>query len=155
MSDVAASAGIAAEWLAHREWHLVLAIGGRRYRLWIADCLHNEALAYVVPADDHVPERQAATGALHSWIASCSASVPPGQPGPTERWRLVQWLRLLDALDEKIAPRDLAATLILPDAGSYSAAEWDASSERRRLARWQRSAIAMRDGGYLALLAGG
>ena len=27
--------------------------------------------------------------------------------------------------------------------------------ERRRLARWQRSAIAMRDGGYLALLAGG
>src|SRR3546814_2432883 len=83
---------------------------------------------------------------------ACSASVPPGQPGPTERWRLVQWLRLLDALDENIAPRDLAATLILPDAGSYSAAEWDASSERRRLARWQRSAIAMRDGGYLALL---
>lgn len=154
MSDVAASGGIAAEWLAYREWHLVLAIGGRRYRLWIADCVRDEALAYVVPADDHIPERQAATGALHGWIMACSASVPTGQPGPTERWRLVQWLRLLDALDENIAPRDLAATLILPDAGSYSAAEWDASSERRRLARWQRSAIAMRDGGYLALLAG-
>lgn len=155
LSDVAASGGIAAEWLAYREWHLVLAIGGRRYRLWIADCVRDEVLAYVVPADDHVPERQAATGALHGWIMARSASLPPGQPGPTERWRLVQWLRLLDALDEKIAPRDLAATLILPDAGSYSAAEWDASSERRRLARWQRSAIAMRDGGYLALLAGG
>lgn len=155
LSDVAASAGIAAEWLAHREWHLVLAIGGRRYRLWIADCLGNEALTYVVPADDHVPERQAATGALHSWIASRSTSVPPGQPGPTERWRLVQWLRLLDALEENTAPRDLAAALILPDVGTYSAAEWDASSERRRIARWQRSAIAMRDGGYLTLLAGG
>src|SRR3546814_6508141 len=52
LSDVAASGGIAAEWLAYREWHLVLAIGGRRYRLWIADCVHNEALAYVVPADE-------------------------------------------------------------------------------------------------------
>src|SRR3546814_4368703 len=30
LSDVAASGGIAAEWLAYREWHLVLAIGGRR-----------------------------------------------------------------------------------------------------------------------------
>src|SRR3546814_4599448 len=69
---------------------LVLSIGGRRYRLWIADCVHNEALAYVVPADDHIAERQAATGALHGWIMACSASVPPGQPGPTERWRLVQ-----------------------------------------------------------------
>src|SRR3546814_4927937 len=56
LSDVAASGGIAAEWLAYREWHLVLAIGGRRYRLWIADCVHNEALAYVVPADDHIAE---------------------------------------------------------------------------------------------------
>src|SRR3546814_7509413 len=108
--DVAASGGIAAEWLAYREWHLVLAIGGRRYRLWIADCVHNEALAYVVPADDHIAERQAATGALHGWIMACSASVPPGQPGPTERWRLVQWLRLLDALDENMAPPTLAAT---------------------------------------------
>src|SRR3546814_8098086 len=54
LSDVAASGGIAAEWLAYREWHLVLAIGGRRYRLWISDCVHYEALAYVVPADDHI-----------------------------------------------------------------------------------------------------
>ena len=155
IADVGAAAGIAAEWLAHREWHLVLAIGGRRYRLSIANCLGNEALAYVVPADDHVAARQAATGALHDWIASRTASVPPGQPGTTERWRLVQWLRLLDALDEKISARDLAAALIIPDARSYSAAEWDASSERRRIARWQRGAIAMRDGGYLSLLAGG
>lgn len=155
MADVGASVGIAAEWLAHREWHLVLAIGGRRYRISIADCLENEALAYVVPADDYVAARQAATRALHDWIASRTASVPPGQPGTTERWRLVQWLRLLDALDEKISARDLAAALILPDSRSYSAAEWDASSERRRIARWQRGAIAMRDGGYLSLLAGG
>src|SRR5690606_32210214 len=76
MADVSAAAGIAAEWLAHREWHLVLAVGGRRYRLSIADCLANEALAYVVPADGHVAARQAATGALHDWIASRTASVP-------------------------------------------------------------------------------
>ena len=119
------------------------------------DCLSNEALAYVVPADDHVPARQAATGALHRWLASRSASAGPGQPGPSERWRLIQWLRMLDALDAKASSRDLAAVLILPDSRHYSAAEWDASSERRRISRWQRSAIAMREGGYLKLLAGG
>lgn len=154
LSDVAASAEIAAELIAHREWHIVLAIGGRRVRLWIADCLCDESLAYVVPADGHVPERQAVTGALDYWLSSRSISITPGQPGPSERWRLVQWLRLLDALADKVSPRDLAAALILADARNYSAAEWDASSERRRLARWQRSAIAMRDGGYLGLLAG-
>lgn len=155
LSDVAASGRVVAELLAHREWHLVLAIDGRRHRLSIGDCLSNEALAYVVPADDHVPARQAATGALHRWLASRSASAGPGQPGPSERWRLIQWLRMLDALDDKASSRDLAAALILPDARHYSAAEWDASSERRRIARWQRGAIAMRDGGYLKLLAGG
>lgn len=154
LSDVAASAEIAAELIAHREWHIVLAIGGHHVRLSIADCLSDEPLAYVVPADGHVPERQAATGALDFWLSSRSASTAPGQPGPSERWRLVQWLRLLDALADKVPPRDLAATLILADARNFSAAEWDASSERRRLARWQRRAIAMRDGGYLGLLAG-
>ena len=46
----------------------------------------------------------------------------------------------------------VAATLIFEGARTFSAAEWDGSSERRRIARWQRAAIAMRDGGYRALL---
>src|SRR3546814_4200585 len=77
LSDVAASGGIAAAWLAYREWPLVLSIGGRRYRLWIADCVHNEALAFVVPASGNIAARQAATGALHRWLKACPASLPP------------------------------------------------------------------------------
>ncbi|MCL6250095.1 DUF2285 domain-containing protein [Altererythrobacter sp. KTW20L] len=75
-------------------------------------------------------------------------------PGRSERWRLVQWLRLLDALPEGVSARDLAVELIARDARRYSAAEWDGSSERKRIARWQRQALAVRDGGYLRLLNG-
>ncbi|MGH6696303.1 DUF2285 domain-containing protein [Sphingopyxis sp.] len=153
LSAVAAAGGVAAELIFHREWHLVFLIAGRRHRLSIADCRGDETLAYVIPADPHLSQRQAATGAIHRCLASTSVPAT-GQPGPTERWRLVQWLRTLDGLDAKLSPRDLAATLITPDARHYSAAEWDASSERRRIARWQRGAIAMRDGGYRALLGG-
>lgn len=75
-------------------------------------------------------------------------------PGPSEHWRLVQWLRLLDALSGGATTRELAIELIARDTGQYSAAEWDTSSERKRIARWQRQALAMRDGGYIALLSG-
>lgn len=154
VSDVLASGTIAAEFLAHREWHLVIATDGYHLRLWVADCLANEALAYIVPSDGHVPERQAATGLLDSWLVARAVSESVCQPGPSERWRMAQWLRLLDAMAENVPARDLAAALILPDARYYSSAEWDVSSERRRIARWHRSAVAMRDGGYLNLLAG-
>ncbi|WP_336579616.1 DNA -binding domain-containing protein [Sphingopyxis witflariensis] len=111
----------------------------------------------MVPADGHAETRQTATRGLHRRIIRRSTPhrVACGQPGASERWRLVQWLRMLDGLDENVSPRDLAAALILADASHYSAAEWDASSERRRIARWQRGAIAMRDGGYRRLLGGG
>ena len=75
-------------------------------------------------------------------------------PGPSEHWRLVQWLRLIDALSGGATTRELAIELIARDTGQYSAAEWDTSSERKRIARWQRQALAMRDGGYIALLSG-
>ncbi|MFO1238710.1 MAG: DUF2285 domain-containing protein [Sphingomonadaceae bacterium] len=42
-------------------------------------------------------------------------------------WRLVQWLRLLDALSGGATTRELAIELIARDAGRYSAAEWDTS----------------------------
>lgn len=156
LSDIADVGIVAAELISHREWHLILTIEGRRYRLWIADCERDEPLAYVVPADQHAETRQATTRGLHCQLAHgpLPRMAACGQPGPSERWRLVQWLRMLDGLDENVSPRDLAAALILADVRDYSAAEWDASSERRRIARWQRGAIAMRDGGYRRLLGG-
>lgn len=75
-------------------------------------------------------------------------------PSASEHWRLIQWLRLLDALSGGASGRELAIELVARDARRYSSAEWDASSERKRIARWQRQALAMRDGGYRALLKG-
>jgi hypothetical protein len=72
----------------------------------------------------------------------------------SEHWRLVQWLRLLDALTGGATAREMATELVAHGVHRYSAAEWDASSERKRIARWQCQAVAMRDGGYRRLLNG-
>ncbi len=145
---------VAAELLGHREWHLVLVAGGRRHRLAVRRCIANERLAYLAPADGNAEHRAAMIMALHRSLLGLAASAPPvgSNPGPTEHWRLVQWLRLLDAMADGASARDMAAALILGDARGYSASEWDGSSERRRIARWQRAAVAMRDGGYRKLL---
>ncbi len=92
--------------------------------------------------------------ALHRELLDTGGArpAPDSVPGATEHWRLVQWLRLLDAMAEGASARDMAAALLLAETRDYSAAEWDASSERRRIARWQRAAVAMRDGGFSALL---
>ncbi|MDT7529030.1 DUF2285 domain-containing protein [Sphingopyxis sp. SE2] len=132
----------------------MLLAGGRRYRLLIRRCRSNEQLAFLTPADAQTALRASMIMALHRELLDLGAVRPPpdGVPGPTERWRLIQWLRLLDAMDEGAPAREIAATLLLAEAREYSASEWDASSERRRIARWQRAAIAMRDGGFSALL---
>lgn len=145
---------VAAELLSYREWHVVLLAGGRHYRLLIRRCLSNERLAFLTPADAQVAFRASMIMALHRELLDLGGStIPPDAvPGPSERWRLVQWLRLLDAMAEGAPAREIAATLLLAEARDYSASEWDSSSERRRIARWQRAAVAMRDGGFTALL---
>lgn len=155
LGEMLRAAPIAAESICHREWHLVLLVAGRRYRLALRHCADDEALSYICPADIYAEARLALAAALHGVAKGRRPARPPpgADPGPTERWRLVQWLRLLDALGEGASTRDLAAALIDPDATSYSASAWDASSERRRIVRWRAAALAMRDGGYRALLA--
>lgn len=153
LADLARSAELAAEALHLGDWHMVLLGGGRRLRIWIRRCEGDEALAYSCPADIHAELRLALASTLQSGLSGrIAAIVTVGCPGPTERWRLVQWLRLLDAMADGASPRDMAAALIAQDAQALSASAWDASSERRRITRWRRAAVAMRDGGYRALL---
>jgi hypothetical protein len=154
LGEIAHGAEIAAELLAWKSWHLVLASRGRRYRLAIRRCTANERLAFLVPADGLAAFRAALLGDLHRDLLGLAARAAAADAiGPTARWRLVQWLRLLDALDEGASPRDIASAILLADVADFSAAEWDGSSERRRIARWQHAATAMRDGGFAALLA--
>lgn len=155
LADLAHRDAIAAEALFEGDWHMVLQDGGRRVRLWIRCCAADDALAYVTPADRHAPLRLALASALHDRLAGVAASaVAAASPGPAERWRLAQWLRLLDAVEDGASTRDMAATLMRGDTLALTASEWDVSSERRRIARWRRAAVAMRDGGYRSLLGG-
>ncbi|MBR2172060.1 DUF2285 domain-containing protein [Bosea sp. (in: a-proteobacteria)] len=154
LAEIVDGPEIAAELLSYRDWHVVLLAGGRRYRLLIRRCRANERLAYLTPADAQAGLRASMIMALHRELLDTGGArpAPDSVPGATEHWRLVQWLRLLDAMAEGASARDMAAALLLAEARDYSAAEWDASSERRRIARWQRAAVAMRDGGFNALL---
>jgi len=148
---------IATEHRDDQGWHLVLSAGKRRYRLNICgQTTEGEPLAYVLPGDKFWETRQAAVSAFHGHLRLGQVSKLPISlaPGASEHWRLVQWLRLLDALSAGASARELAIELIARDVRRYSAAEWDTSSERKRIARWQRQALAMRDGGYRSLLSG-
>lgn len=155
LADLIAAAPIVTEAIAPGEWHLVLGAGGRRYRLAILRCAANEPLAYIAPIAASASLRLALSGALHRILSAPRSARPAacGVPGRSERWRLIQLLRMLDGLAASASPRELAAILLPGRAAGFSASEWDASSERRRIARWRRSAIAMRDGGYRSLLA--
>lgn len=153
-------AGAAAVVVRHVEegvTHLVLAMGGRRYRLAIFGSWPSaEPLSYAIPIDGFWETRRAAMSAFHEHIHQRHLRRRPASlvPGRSERWRLVQWLRLLDALPDGVSARDLAVDLIARAASGYSSAEWDVSSERKRIGRWQRNALAIRDGGYRRLLQG-
>lgn len=155
LADIAILSGIAAEAIDPVRWHLVLVLGGRRYRLSIEHRGTDAALAYICAADEAGAARLAVASALHLRLSGAPDARPAAcaEPGPTERWRLVQWLRLLDAHEAGASPREIAAALIPGALHRPSAAEWDASSERRRIGRWRRCAFAMRDGGYRELLA--
>lgn len=136
--------------------HLVVAAHGIRYRLWLRNADPYQSLATLIIGDAHGKARKAAADGFLRHMADGSPEPPPSclHPGPSERWRLIQWLRLLDALGSGISARELAATLIAQDARRISAAEWDVSPERKRIARWTEKAVAMRDGGFRELLLG-
>ena len=155
LADLAVLSDVAAEAIDPVYWHLVLAAGGRRYRLSIEHGGGDPALAFSCPIDGGGAARLAIASALHGELSGAAGGKPVvcAEPGPTERWRLVQWLRLLDAHDAGASPREIAAALIPGATRTSSAAEWDGSSERRRLGRWRKRALAMRDGGFRALLA--
>lgn len=136
--------------------YLVATAGQARYRLWVRDGRSHQALAYLIIGDEHIGARRAIATLFHDHVTGGGSSRSPSclHPGVSERWRLIQFLRLLDALDEDASARDLAATLIAADARAFTAAEWDASRERKRISRWTDKAIAMRDGDFRDLLLG-
>ena len=84
------------------------------------------------------------------------ASGPPAlRPPPVRREHLLTLLQVLDGHSAGATQRELAASLIHRRVRRYNAAEWVESAERKRIKRWLKEAIELRDGGYLRLLRGG
>ena len=91
---------IAAEHRDDEGRHLVLSTAKRRYRLNICgETTETEPLAYVLPGDAFWETRQAAVSDFHEHCHLGHVKKLPFclAPGPSEHWRLVQWLRLLEA----------------------------------------------------------
>lgn len=80
---------------------------------------------------------------------------PPLRPPPFRREHLLTLLQVLDGQQAGASQRELAAALIHRKVHRYTNAEWIESKERKRIRRWLKEAIALRDGGYLRLLGGG
>jgi hypothetical protein len=79
---------------------------------------------------------------------------PPLRPSPFRREHLLTLLQALDGQRAGATQRELAATLIHRKVHRYTNAEWIESKERKRIRRWLKEAIELRDGGYLRLLRG-
>ena len=77
------------------------------------------------------------------------------RPSPFRRKHLLTLLQVLDGHHAGASRRELAATLIDGEVRDFNAAEWVESRERKRISRWVKEAVELRDGGYIRLLRGG
>lgn len=90
-------ATVIASHIADQASHLVLTSSRRRYRLTIpTGASDTDLLTYMLPADTFWELRRTAMSAFHEHIHLGRLRQRPVSldPGPSERWRLVQWLRV-------------------------------------------------------------
>lgn len=122
-------------------------------------CLRGEAgepLAMILPIDGQFELRLRAAGRLYRFLCGQPSGPPP--PGLAislfQRSRLTLLLNIFDRLAVGRSKREIARDVIYPGLDAGSAAEWKASSERRRTQRLCDEAKAMVAAGYRRLLGG-
>jgi hypothetical protein len=135
--------------------HLIVGDAIGRHRLWVRDD-GDQPLAVVVPIDEHGELRLAVALRLLRRIRGHASAAPPPRLAVTrfQRLRLVLLLNIIDRLAAGDSKREIARTLIYPGMERISAAEWKASTERRRTQRLCDEAKAMVAAGYRLLLRG-
>lgn len=135
--------------------HLILSDEAGRHRLWVRGDA-NRPLAVVVPIDEHGELRLAVALRLLRRIRGHAGAEPPPRLAVTrfQRLRLVLLLNIIDRLAAGDSKREIARALIYPGMERVSAAEWKASTERRRTLRLCDEAKAMVAAGYRLLLRG-
>ncbi|OCC23809.1 hypothetical protein MB02_08190 [Croceicoccus estronivorus] len=133
--------------------HVILADKDGDERLWVSGAL-DRPLAMMLPIDPDPFTRLAAAERFCRRLLGMAAGPPTFRPPPFRRRHLLMLLRLLDGHHAGASRRELAAALIDDAVRDYNAAEWVESRERKRIGRWLKEAVELRDGGYIRLLRG-
>lgn len=128
--------------------------------MWIKDPQPDQPLAYIIVRDALIDLRRGVAARLDRRLAGAPAGrLPPGLcPTPFQQHRMRLLLNILDLLDTRAPERpttyEIARLLIYPHMAIKRGMEWKSSSERRRTQRLVDEALALMNGGYLALLRG-
>jgi hypothetical protein len=133
--------------------HVILADEAGDDHLWVAGSLEGP-LAILLPIGAEPLTRLAAAERFSRRLLGMVAGPPALLPPPFRRQQLLMLLRVLDGHHAGATRRELAAALIDEEVRGYSAAEWVESRERKRISRWVKDAVELRDGGYIRLLRG-
>ena len=112
-------------------------------------------MAIMLPIGPAPLARLASAERLCRRMLGMAAGPPVMRPPPFRRRHLLTLLQVLDGHYAGSTRRELAAALIDAEVRDFNAAEWVESRERKRIGRWLKEAVELRDGGYLRLLRGG
>jgi len=134
--------------------YLILADEEGDEHVWVSGSL-DEPMAMMLPIGSDPFARLAAAERLCRRMCGMASGPPALRPPPFRREHLLTLLQVLDGHHAGATQRELAASLIHRRVRRYNAAEWVESAERKRIKRWLKEAIELRDGGYLRLLRGG
>ncbi|QIG78577.1 DUF2285 domain-containing protein [Stakelama tenebrarum] len=133
--------------------HFILADTEGDEHVWVAGAL-DVPMAMMVPVGINPLARLAAAERLCRRLSGMASGPPALRPPPFRREHLLTLLQVLDGQRAGATQRELAASLIHRRVRRYTTAEWVESPERKRIRRWLKEAVELRDGGYIRLLRG-
>ncbi|OJY63131.1 MAG: hypothetical protein BGP16_04675 [Sphingobium sp. 66-54] len=134
--------------------HLILADNSGDDYLWIWGS-PDQPMAMMLPIGSDPFARLVSAERLCRRLNGMASGPPALRPPPFRRERLLTLLQVLDGHHAGASRREMAATLIDDDVRDFNAADWVESRERKRISRWIKEAVELRDGGYIRLLRGG
>jgi hypothetical protein len=134
--------------------HVIVRGEGAEFRLWVRDSRSSEPLAVVIPLDDDLPVRAAAT--LRFWMQIAGGRAHDDGAGSAlsrqRRERLTLMLRALDGHLTDASYREIAEALF--GAQRVQRESWKTSSLRDQTIRLVKGGVELMRAGYRKLLRG-
>lgn len=136
--------------------HQVIALRGRRHRLWFPGGAEQTGpFVIALPAGpDAIVRSEAADQLIRAVQGLPARSAPLFRLTINQRHRLSLWLAVLDAREAGRTVREITHGIVYRELEELRGPAWTGSSERRQTYRLIDEAQAMLDGRYRALLRG-